>query len=79
MRLNLPARGQIKGSLLALSLPICFIAMDPCPQREEQSPVVASVQGLSQGLNITCQQVGEGVSETSKPIAGNPEREANFP
>ena len=42
------------------------------PRREARGPSAASVQGLSQVLSVTCQQVREGVSEAAKPVPLQP-------
>lgn len=75
MLLDLPAQAKSwRGSSLpVLSTPICFRGVGSCPtRRERQGPLVASVQRLSQVQSVTCQQVGEGVSETTEPVPLEP-------
>lgn len=81
-----PRPGQVKGGLQPTGPqpPICFCGVDSsCPtRREKQGPLVASAQRLSQVQSVTCQQVGEGVSETTEPVtleAGTQRGQTTFP
>lgn len=73
--LDLPAQAKSRGAsrLPVFSAPICFRGVGSRPtRREKQGPSVASVQRLSQVQSVACQQVGEGVSETTEPISPEP-------